>query len=193
MQLLRKKTLQTEGAFIPHNPVAPAPVDRKTNDLERLQALADAVLDCMITFEDFLKALRTDAALIQMLFEQNSVGLAEHAHAFLRDRRHQKAANSRTSVSAHLRTLGGIHPSPRTLEAAATVAKQSAKTVLLLIDNRDIREWTIGQCRSAGRRKSREARLLERLGAELGHLKHTDTIGSVLSDKQIKAYISDTA
>jgi hypothetical protein len=80
-------------------------------------------------------------------------------------------------------------PSSAALSAAARVAHASARTALMIIDGRDIREWTIGQCLTAGRHKSREARVLTVIGDRLRHLTHTERVGNILGDDALKEII----
>jgi hypothetical protein len=80
-------------------------------------------------------------------------------------------------------------PSQAALAASLAARKSAAKAVLMLIDGRDIRRWTIGQCLTGARHKSREARILKTLGDRYQHLPHHKEIGELASDKQIKEII----
>jgi hypothetical protein len=80
-------------------------------------------------------------------------------------------------------------PSQAALAASLAARKSAAKAVLMLIDGRDIRLWTIGQCLTGARHKARESRILKTLGEQYQHLPHHKEIGELASDKQIKEII----
>ena len=61
--------------------------------------------------------------------------------------------------------------------------------VIMMIDGQDIREWTVGQCLTAGRRKKHEAYVLSVLGSQYQHLDHTKKIGDLVSDSVLMSII----
>lgn len=61
--------------------------------------------------------------------------------------------------------------------------------VIMMIDGQDIREWTVGQCLTAGRRKSHEAYVLRVIGNQYRHLDHTKKIGDLMTDAVLKSIV----
>jgi len=78
------------------------------------------------------------------------------------------------------------------LERQRKAAMQTAKRVALVImsiDGVDIRDWTIGQCRSAARHKGHEAYVLRVLGNQYQHLDHSKHIRDVATDEVLKSIV----
>jgi hypothetical protein len=73
---------------------------------------------------------------------------------------------------------------------AALKTAQRVATVIMNIDGVDIRDFTIGQCRSAAKHKSHEAYVLRVLGNQYGHLDHTKRIGDLVSDSDLKSIVA---
>lgn len=96
-----------------------------------------------------------------------------------------------TEVTPHIRKP----PIPVDPTRAAQQRQAAMKTatrladVIMSIDGVDIREWTIGQCRSAARHKGHEAYVLRILGNQYGHLDHTKYIKDVVTDQNLKSIV----
>lgn len=75
------------------------------------------------------------------------------------------------------------------LRAAARRTANRIATVIMLIEGIDIRDWTIGQCRSSARHKAHEAYVLRVLGNDYNHLDHTKRIGDLVSDQVLMSIV----
>jgi hypothetical protein len=91
-------------------------------------------------------------------------------------------------VTQHLRKpTHQVAPDVR--RAAMLKVANKVADAIMMIDGQDIREWTVGQCLTAGRRKSHEAYVLRVLGNQYRHLDHTKKIGDLMTDAVLKSIV----
>lgn len=83
----------------------------------------------------------------------------------------------------------GGEPSEAAVRAKERVWDRHARRALMQINGRELRDLSIGECRSLGKTRSLEARVLTDLGEQLGHLDHTQTVGAIMNDDQLEAII----
>lgn len=73
--------------------------------------------------------------------------------------------------------------------AAARAVEARIATVIMSIDGVDIREWTIGQCLTAAKRKGHEAYVLSVIGNDYKHLPHHKRVGDVAADGVLQSIV----
>lgn len=186
----------------------------------RLQMLAQDVYYQELTLDGMAEAIEEDADLLRALLKETGHDIRNIVRDYILKRhRAQKAKYAAKENNADIQFgqyphnlppdhLTNMSPSDETCSkvpanhaepsAQAMAAKERtwqrhARRALMQIDGREIREFTIGECRSAGRRKAREGRVLSALGEKLAHLNHTDEVGKIMSDDQIEEVLKETA
>lgn len=160
----------------------------------RLRLSADKTLakhknDLKKSLREFLALVQSDAGQFMALFDIKPADIERRALQFLQNRMHETTPRD---VVGHKRRPHT--PLPEKLEeqrkAAMKVATFSADVKLMVIDGRDIREWTIGQCRTTARKKGHEAYVLRVIGNQLAHFEHTDLVSKHLSDRDIASIVA---
>lgn len=80
---------------------------------------------------------------------------------------------------------------PLDMDAHHQLKNETARAAIMLIDGKDIRDWTIGQCLTASRHKRKELHVLSKLGNRLIQFLHTDTVSQHATDAEIRAVINE--
>lgn len=132
---------------------------------------------------EFVRQLWTDPQLLLALFKITPELIQREAFQYLRQLE-AKNPRPRQPVKAHTRKPAG-QLSPETIAAKLETTKHVARKVLMVIDGVDIRDWTVGQCRTAGRHKAHEAYVLRVLGNVWEQQPHSKTIGELMADEAI--------
>lgn len=104
---------------------------------------------------------------------------------------HTRRTASTTQVAGYVRKPA-VPVDPLKAERERTAAlhiKRHVADVIMAIDGVDIRDWTIGQCRSAARHKSHEAYVLRILGNDYNHLDHSKRIGDLVTDQVLMSIV----
>lgn len=100
-----------------------------------------------------------------------------------------KAQIVSTGVKSNLCVVSGYvqQRPPRTnlLSIAADVT-----ALVFRIDGDDLRDWSIGRCKTAVKRKNRESQILQYFADSYGHLGDEKTIGELCSDDALKEILN---
>lgn len=161
----------------------------------RLNAVADGILQrydskpCPGALMEFKAIVTTDRDLLMQIFNITDAEFERRLLAHLMSR---VFATTPRPVVPHQRRQSVPEPEKirQRLAAVHSVAVTSARRVIMSIDGRDLREWTIGQALTFAKRKGHEAYVLRVIGNQLRHLDHTQEIGAILSDSDLQKIVA---
>lgn len=136
---------------------------------------------------ELLAALGQDPALVWALFGITPALVEQKALQYLRDL--ASDLKPAVKVEQHIRRPRGAQIAARNRQATFQLRTAQAAKALMVIDGVDIRDWTIGQCLTAARRKGHEAYVLRVIGNRWRHDTHSKTVGSLMNDADIASIV----